>query len=125
VSGDTESGVVDLNQNNNETTNTLDNTKNGDLKKSPFQVLKVRKASLDDASLSQKPKRPGLVRRRTTLVTFRPPRKVSAFTEVDDSGVLEIDEAGFIQCLTDVRAMKTMLLKLKRELQEVCALFRN
>ena len=92
-----------------------------ELKKSPFQVHKVRKTSLDDITTSaQKPTRPGLVRRRTTLVTFRAPRKTSAFSEVDDSGVLEIDEAGFVQCLTDVRSMKTMLLKLKRELQEVC-----
>ncbi|XP_031556992.1 protein MLP1 homolog isoform X2 [Actinia tenebrosa] len=86
--------------------------------KSPFHMLKVRKASLDESRVDPKPKRPGLVRRRTTLVTFRAPRHASAFNEVDDSGVLEIDEAGFVQCLTDVRAMKTMLLKLKRELQE-------
>lgn len=100
--------------------NSLANGEN-ELKKSPFQVHKVRKTSLDDITTkAQKPTRPGLVRRRTTLVTFRPPRKTSAFNEVDDSGVLEIDEAGFVQCLTDVRSMKTMLLKLKRELQEVC-----
>lgn len=112
---------TDLNQNNriSEKSKSLDRELSH---KSPFHIRKVRKSSLDESSVNPKPKRPGLVRRRTTLVTFRAPRQAFAFNEVDDSGVLEIDEAGFVQCLTDVRAVKTMLLKLKRELQEVSLL---
>jgi hypothetical protein len=120
----------ELNQNDTEIENskTLDNSREDDQewsRKSPFHIHKVRKSSLDETRETQKPKRPGLVRRRTTLVTFRPPRQTSAFNEVDDSGVLEIDDTGFVQCLTDVRSMKTMLLKLKRELQEVSYFISN
>ncbi|XP_048578474.1 uncharacterized protein LOC5498973 isoform X3 [Nematostella vectensis] len=102
---------LDVNQNKGE------NENDKDLKKSPFQLSKSGKGASDEPGARRGP-RPGLVRRRTTLVSFRPPRQSPGFSETSNSEVFEMDEAAFVQYLTDVRAMKTMLLKLKRELQE-------
>ena len=58
-----------------------------------------------------------LQRRRTTAMSFRPPKQVTV--QEGESGIVEMDEAGFLQLLTDFKSLKTQLLKLKRELQEV------
>lgn len=77
-----------------------------------------QKASLDDTNLpSKNGKRPGLLRRRTTVVSFRPPKQMTV--QEGESDIVEMDEAGFLQMLTDLKSFKTQLLKLKRELQEV------
>ena len=36
-----------------------------------------------------------------------------------EGDIVEMDEVGFMQLLTDIKSLKTQLLKLKRELQEV------
>lgn len=84
--------------------------------KSPFRLPK---APLDVSELpkSKTGKRPGLVRRRTTLMSFRPPKQMTV--QEGESDIVEMDEAGFLQMLTDLKSFKTQLLKLKRELQEV------
>lgn len=86
--------------------------------KPPFPLLKG-KVSSDDSALprSKAGKRPGLVRRRTTLVSFRPPKQMAA--QEGEGDIVEMDEVGFMQLLTDIKSLKTQLLKLKRELQEV------
>nr|XP_058950935.1 myosin-2 heavy chain, non muscle-like isoform X2 [Pocillopora verrucosa] len=85
--------------------------------KPPFPLLKG-KVSSDDSALprSKAGKRPGLVRRRTTLVSFRPPKQMAA--QEGEGDIVEMDEVGFMQLLTDIKSLKTQLLKLKRELQE-------
>ena len=47
------------------------------------------------------------------------PRFVRLIDWVLESDIVEMDEAGFLQMLTDLKTFKTLLLKLKRELQEV------
>lgn len=88
------------------------------LAKPPFPV-KNKKMSSDDSALSRtkSSRRPGVLRRRTTLVSFRPPKQMTV--QEGESDIVEMDEAGFLQMLTDVKSLKTQLLKLKRELQEV------
>ena len=86
--------------------------------KPPF-LLRKDKVSSDDSALPRtKPgKRPGIMRRRTTLVSFRPPKQVAV--QERECDIVEMDEVGFMQMLTDIKSLKTQLLKLKRELQEV------
>ena len=88
------------------------------LAKPPFPLRKD-KVSSDDSVLprTKTGKRPGILRRRTTLVSFRPPKQMTV--QEGESDVVEMDEVGFMQMLTDVKSLKTQLLKLKRELQEV------
>ena len=50
-------------------------------------------------------------------MSFRPPKQVTV--QEGESSIVEMDEAGFLQLLTDFKSLKTQLLKLKRELQEV------
>ena len=78
-----------------------------------------KKMSSDDSVLprTKTVRRPGVLRRRTTLVSFRPPKQMTV--QEGESDIVEMDEVGFLQMLTDVRSLKTQLLKLKRELQEV------
>ncbi|XP_022802740.1 myosin-2 heavy chain, non muscle-like isoform X2 [Stylophora pistillata] len=85
--------------------------------KPPFPLLKG-KVSSDDSAIprSKGGKRPGLVRRRTTLVSFRPPKQMAA--QEGEGDIVEMDEVGFMQLFTDIKSLKTQLLKLKRELQE-------
>lgn len=84
---------------------------------SPFRLQKT--PALDDSALSRTKmgRKPGLLRRRTTLVSFRPPKQMAV--QEGESDIVEMDEAGFLQMLTDFKSLKTQLLKLKRELQEV------
>lgn len=88
------------------------------LAKPPFPV-KNKKMSSDDSALprTKSGRRPGVLRRRTTLVSFRPPKQMTV--QEGESDIVEMDEVGFLQMLTDVKSFKTQLLKLKRELQEV------
>ena len=88
------------------------------LAKPPFPV-KNKKMSSDDSALprTKSGRRPGVLRRRTTLVSFRPPKQMTV--QEGESDIVEMDEVGFLQMLTDVKSFKTLLLKLKRELQEV------
>lgn len=88
------------------------------LAKPPFPVQN-KKMSSDDSALprTKTGRRPGVLRRRTTLVSFRPPKQMTV--QEGESDIVEMDEVGFLQMLTDVRSLKTQLLKLKRELQEV------
>ena len=88
------------------------------LAKPPFPV-KNKKMSSDDTALprTKSGRRPGVLRRRTTLVSFRPPKQMTV--QEGESDIVEMDEVGFLQMLTDVKSLKTQLLKLKRELQEV------
>jgi len=88
------------------------------LAKPPFPVQN-KKMSSDDSVLprTKTGRRPGVLRRRTTLVSFRPPKQMTV--QEGDSDIVEMDEVGFLQMLTDIRSLKTQLLKLKRELQEV------
>lgn len=87
------------------------------LAKPPFPV-KNKKMSSDDSALprTKSGRRPGVLRRRTTLVSFRPPKQMTV--QEGESDIVEMDEVGFLQMLTDVKSFKTQLLKLKRELQE-------
>lgn len=88
------------------------------LAKPPFPLRKGKVSSDDTAVPRTKTgKRPGILRRRTTLVSFRPPKQMAV--QEGESDVVEMDEVGFMQMLTDVKSLKTQLLKLKRELQEV------
>ena len=75
-------------------------------------------SSVDDSAVVKGRPRPNLVRRRTTLLSFRRPRQMAA--QEGETDTLEIDEATYTQCFGDIKNLKTMLLKLKRELQEVC-----
>ena len=84
--------------------------------KSPFCLPKVP-SDASELPKGKTGKRPGLVRRRTTLVSFRPPKQMTV--QEGESDIVEMDEAGFVQMLTDLKSFKTLLLKLKRELQEV------
>ena len=87
----------------------------------PLQKYKV---SSDDTALprTKSGRRPGILRRRTTLVSFRPPKQMTV--QEGESDIVEMDEVGFLQLLTDIKSLKTQLLKLKRELQEVsCSYF--
>ena len=90
--------------------------KTAELPKSPFHL---QKTPLDDSDLprTKTGRRPGLLRRRTTLMSFRPPKQMTV--QEGESDIVEMDEAGFLQMLTDLKTFKTLLLKLKRELQEV------
>ena len=90
------------------------------LGKSPFHLQKGRiiMSSVDDSAVAKGRPRPNLVRRRTTLLSFRRPRQMAA--QEGETDTLEIDEATYTQCFGDIKNLKTMLLKLKRELQEVC-----
>lgn len=95
------------------------------LAKPPFPLRK-NKVSSDDTALQRTKstgKRPGLVRRRTTLVSFRPPKQMTV--QEGESDIVEMDEVGFLQMLTDLKSLKTQLLKLKRELQEVSGSYCN
>ncbi|XP_078359440.1 uncharacterized protein LOC144643919 isoform X1 [Oculina patagonica] len=87
------------------------------LTKPPFPLRKD-KVSSDDTDLprTKTGRRPGLLRRRTTLVSFRPPKQMTV--QEGESDIVEMDEVGFMQLLTDIKSLKTQLLKLKRELQE-------
>ena len=84
--------------------------------KSPFHLPKAP-SDVSELPKGKTGKRPGLVRRRTTLVSFRPPKQMTV--QEGESDIVEMDEAGFLQMLTDLKSFKTQLLKLKRELQEV------
>lgn len=88
------------------------------LTKPPFPLRKD-KVSSDDTDLprTKTGRRPGILRRRTTLVSFRPPKQMTV--QEGESDIVEMDEVGFMQLLTDIKSLKTQLLKLKRELQEV------
>ena len=79
----------------------------------------LQKQTLDDTALprTKTGRRPGLQRRRTTAMSFRPPKQITVHE--GESDTVEMDEAGFVQMLTDFKSLKTQLLKLKRELQEV------
>jgi len=93
------------------------------LAKPPFPD-KNKKMSSDDSALprTKSGRRPGVLRRRTTLVSFRPPKQMTV--QEGERDIVEMDEVGFLQMLTDVKSLKTQLLKLKRELQEVsCSCF--
>lgn len=78
-----------------------------------------QKVSSDDMALprTKTGRRIGSLRRRTTVVSFRPPKQMTVMD--GESDIVEMDEAGFVQMLTDLKSFKTQLLKLKRELQEV------
>ncbi|XP_074613281.1 uncharacterized protein LOC141873254 isoform X1 [Acropora palmata] len=77
-----------------------------------------QKVSSDDMALprTKTGRKLGSLRRRTTLVSFRPPKQMTVMD--GESDIVEMDEAGFMQMLTDLKSFKTQLLKLKRELQE-------
>lgn len=78
-----------------------------------------QKVSSDDMALprTKAGRKLGSLRRRTTVVSFRPPKQMTVMD--GESDIVEMDEAGFMQMLTDLKSFKTQLLKLKRELQEV------
>ncbi|XP_068744960.1 uro-adherence factor A-like isoform X2 [Montipora capricornis] len=82
------------------------------------QTSNSRKISSDDMALprTKTGRRPGPLRRRTTVVSFRPPKPMTVLDR--ESDIVEMDDAGFLQMLTDLKSFKTQLLKLKRELQE-------
>lgn len=101
---------------NENATPTFHEQENG-VEKSSFNL---QKDPLDGSALpgrTKTGKRPMLQRRRTTAMSFRPPKQVTV--QEGESGIVEMDEAGFLQLLTDFKSLKTQLLKLKRELQEV------
>lgn len=101
---------------NENATPTFHEQENG-VEKSSFNL---QKDPLDGSALPSRAKtgkRPKLQRRRTTAMSFRPPKQVTV--QEGESGIVEMDEAGFLQLLTDFKSLKTQLLKLKRELQEV------
>lgn len=101
---------------NENVTPTFHEQENG-LEKSSFNF---QKDPLDGSALQSRTKtgkRPMLQRRRTTAMSFRPPKQVTV--QEGESSIVEMDEAGFLQLLTDFKSLKTQLLKLKRELQEV------
>ena len=98
--------------------NTIVNGESPELIKSPFQILRVQKQSMDDLEMGRRRGPQGKVlRRRSTVTTFRPPRTMEA--RQFEEGVVSMDEVGYMTCMNDIKAVKTMLLKLKRELQEV------
>lgn len=78
-----------------------------------------QRVSSDDMALprTKTGRKLGSLRRRTTVVSFRPPKQMTVMD--GESDIVEMDEAGFMQMLTDLKSFKTQLLKLKRELQEV------
>ena len=103
--------------------NSLVNGEKSELRKLPFCLAVVGKQPLDDLGERRRllpqgkvPQGKGL-KRRSTITSFRPPRSMEA--RQNEEGVVSIDEAGYMTCMNDIKTVKTMLLKLKRELQEV------
>lgn len=101
---------------NENVTPTFHEQENG-VEKSSFDFQKDPLDGSAPPSRTKTGKRPMLQRRRTTAMSFRPPKQVTV--QEGESGIVEMDEAGFLQLLTDFKSLKTQLLKLKRELQEV------
>lgn len=79
---------------------------------------KTYKQSLDGVvEGSRRGPQGNVLQRRSTVTSFRPPRTMEA--RQCEEGVVSMDEAGYMTFINDMKYMKTMLLKLKRELQEV------
>ena len=73
-----------------------------------------RVRSLTDSTLKNKKRKP--LTRSRSVVIFKPPRRLCV-SETDEG--IQMDESSFLQIMNDIKNMKTCLLKLKRELQEV------
>ena len=99
------------------TENTLVNGEASELEKVCL-IKKADKQSPDDVEEGRRRGPQGsMLKKRATLTSFRPPRTMEA--RQCEEGVVSMDEAGYMTCMNDIKAVKTMLLKLKRELQEV------